>query len=72
MLPPGTRIGSFEILNSLGADGMGEVYRARDSKLNRDVAIRVLLPARSLFCTDHSGSIARCWGVSSNPFRNSS
>ena len=48
ILPPGTRIGSFEILASLGAGGMGEVYRARDSKLNRDVAIKVLLPARSL------------------------
>jgi eukaryotic-like serine/threonine-protein kinase len=45
MLPPGTRLGSFEILTSLGAGGMGEVYRARDSKLNRDVAIKVLLPA---------------------------
>ena len=41
-LPAGTRLGSFEILSPLGVGGMGEVYRARDSKLNREVAIKVL------------------------------
>ena len=38
----GARLGPYEILSSLGAGGMGEVYRARDTKLNRDVAIKVL------------------------------
>jgi serine/threonine-protein kinase len=41
-LSPGTRLGPYEIISPLGAGGMGEVYRARDTTLNRDVAIKVL------------------------------
>src|SRR6516225_6991905 len=42
MLSPGTKLGPYEVVAALGAGGMGEVYRARDTKLNRDVALKVL------------------------------
>jgi serine/threonine protein kinase len=42
-LVAGTRLGPYEIVSPLGAGGMGEVYRARDTRLDRDVAIKVLL-----------------------------
>src|SRR6187399_215815 len=41
-LPMGARLGPYEIVSPLGAGGMGEVYRARDTKLNRDVALKIL------------------------------
>jgi Tol biopolymer transport system component len=41
-LAPGTRLGAYEVIGLIGAGGMGEVYRARDTRLNRDVAIKVL------------------------------
>ena len=41
-LPPGTRLGPYEILSALGAGGMWEVYRTRDTKLDREVAIKIL------------------------------
>ena len=41
-LTPGARLGAYEVLSAIGAGGMGEVYRARDTRLKRDVAIKVL------------------------------
>ncbi len=54
-LSMGTRLGSYEVLAPIGAGGMGEVFRARDTKLNRDVAIKVL-PA---MLAQHTERVAR-------------
>jgi eukaryotic-like serine/threonine-protein kinase len=45
VLTAGTRLGPYEVLAPIGAGGMGEVYRARDTKLDRDIAIKVIPPA---------------------------
>jgi eukaryotic-like serine/threonine-protein kinase len=43
-LPAGTRLGPYEVLSLIGAGGMGEVYRARDTRLDRQVAVKILAP----------------------------
>jgi len=80
-LPAFTRLGPYEIVSALGAGGMGEVYRARDLKLNRDVAIKVLpvsvggdperlarfeREARVLASLNHS-HIAQIYGLETSP-----
>jgi serine/threonine-protein kinase len=47
-LAAGTRLGPYEVIAQIGAGGMGEVYRARDAKLNRDVALKILPEAFAL------------------------
>ena len=50
-LSPGTRLGPYEILAAIGAGGMGEVYQAHDTRLDRSVAIKALPPTSE----SHSG-----------------
>ena len=54
-LAPGTRLGSYEVVGGIGAGGMGEVYRAHDTVLNRDVALKLVHPD---FC-HHPDSLTR-------------
>ena len=58
VLTAGVRVGPYEILAPLGAGAMGEVYRARDTKLNRDVALKVL-PERFALDPDRLARFAR-------------
>ena len=55
---PGARVGPYEVVSALGAGGMGEVYRARDTKLGRDVAIK-LLPSHFAGDPDRLARLAR-------------
>ena len=45
-LTPGTTLGPYEVIAAIGKGGMGEVYRARDTKLDRDVALKVQMEKR--------------------------
>src|SRR5262245_53938300 len=47
-LQAGSRLGIYEVVSAIGAGGMGEVYRARDTRLNRDVALKILPDAFAL------------------------
>jgi len=50
VLSAGTRLGSYEILSPLGAGGIGEVYKARDARLEREVAVKVRPAGRKSEC----------------------
>ena len=52
-LTPGTRVGQFELLECVGGGGMGRVYRAMDTGLNRTVALKVLSPEQAACITNH-------------------
>src|SRR5690349_7830765 len=84
-LQAGSRLGPYEILAAIGAGGMGEVYRAKDTKLGRDVAIKVLpesvaadpervarfhREAQVLASLNHP-NIAHVYGFDSEPLRRS-
>ena len=58
LLQPGARVGAYEIVGPLGAGGMGEVFRARDTRLGRDVAVKVL-PAAFVSDADRLGRFER-------------
>src|ERR1700694_659486 len=56
--PDGTILGPYEILSPLGSGGMGDVYRARDTRLGRDVAIKISAEAFTERCQSEARAIA--------------
>jgi serine/threonine protein kinase len=58
-LTPGTRVGPYEVLSAIGAGGMGEVYRARDTRLQREAALKVLPDLFALDADRPRGSNAK-------------
>src|SRR5215831_14402179 len=68
-LAVGSRLGPYEILGQLGTGGMGEVYKARDTKLDRDVALKVLPPhlARDPVALDRFEREAKAIAALSHP-----
>ena len=58
-LPTGSRLGAYEVVSALGAGGMGEVYRAHDTKLGRDVALKILPDAFAGDSDRRGGSSAK-------------
>src|SRR5215475_4211461 len=69
IIAPETTVGHYAILSKIGQGGMGEVYRARDQKLRRDVAIKILPPALSFDADrlDRFGQEARAVGKLNHP-----
>ena len=62
-LSEGTRLDHYEIVGPLGAGGMGEVYRAVDGKLRREVAVKILPPAAHLLASLNHPNIAAIYGL---------
>jgi len=59
---PGSRLGVYEIVGPLGAGGMGEVFRARDTKLQREVALKLLPPLPPIPSGWRASRVKRsCW-----------
>jgi hypothetical protein len=68
MATPGTRLGPYEVVAAIGAGGMGEVYRAKDTKLNRDVALKILPPSL-IADPDDEGNIEETLAVTTRCMR---
>jgi len=62
-MKPGDSLGPYEILAPLGAGGMGEVHRAHDANLNRDVALKVLAAVYGSYLTVSRPLPAASWGA---------